>query len=575
MNKTISINLGGTNFFIEEDAYKKLDEYLSSIRAHFARYPGSEEIVQDMENRIAEKFSEQHQGNTQAVITLSDAEKLIQELGSVEDITGQDSGKRSEEKTSFAPKKLMRDGSNKVIAGVASGIAAYFDIDPFWVRLGFVVLLFAWGTMIPIYLVLWLIMPEAKTPTEKMQMRGEPLNLDSIGQTIKERAHEFEEHVKKKRVGGSLNEFFSRVGEILKRLLSILVKVLSFLLVVGFAFATALFTTAFVSLLFNVNSPYIGFPLSTIAHGAGFHFLLVIAYALVIVPLIFLLLLFVALFSKRKIVSSTVGFSLFGVWLIALVFAGVLGSRYIPGYVQQVKNSPELQTVSKTFDHRDFKRIDVSNSIDYKLVEGNEFKIRGQGWAMDVDRLEVTQEGDLLKITKKSEGHCFFCISGDTLVEITAPFFEEITARNSSNVQSASLTATTTTINLSNSASAGFTFKGQTLNANLLNSSFFKVAGEAQNFNATLQNASNLDSRALKAANANITAGNSSHANVWVTDVLKYRIFNAGRINYIGDPALEGDESRVPRKDNSLEYFEDYEIDPIKPVAPTAPQPQM
>src|SRR6185295_1985754 len=120
MNKTISINLGGRNFFIEEEAYKKLEAYLNSIKARFAEYQGSAEIVADMESRIGEKFSEKFEGNSQAVITIADIDNLITELGSVEDIAGEEGNKHSHKQQSenYIPKRLMRNGDDKIIAGV-------------------------------------------------------------------------------------------------------------------------------------------------------------------------------------------------------------------------------------------------------------------------------------------------------------------------------------------------------------------------------------------------------------------------------------------------------------------------
>lgn len=420
MNKTISINLGGRNFFIEESAYHKLDGYLIAIKKRFEQYPGSGEIVADMESRIGEKFWEKYQNNSQAVIVEADVDSLIGELGTVDDIAG-DQGTRdkSDDKAagpSFAPKRLMRNGDDKIIAGVCSGLAAYFDADPFVFRLVFGLLIFAWGTIIPIYLLLWLIMPEAKTATEKMQMRGEPLNINSIGETIKERAEEFKQRVHEVRdnkewrqwqrdvkdraktmredfrqsrrewregrrgapyaanlqptadkvqnppnadaaanpvqvssatagrpksgFGGFVRDLFAGIGKIIIFVISLLRRVISLALIVAFGLAIAGVTLGFAVAVSGSHSPYLRLPLEVLPHTAAFYVLLILAYIIILIPLQFLLLAAVAVFGGRRAgLRASVGFSLFAVWLAALIAGGALGARYVPDYVYQIKNS--------------------------------------------------------------------------------------------------------------------------------------------------------------------------------------------------------------------------------------------
>jgi phage shock protein PspC (stress-responsive transcriptional regulator) len=191
MKKTINISLAGISFIAEDDAYHRLDEYLNSLRKHFATFPDAEEIVRDIEARFAEQFSGKA-GGVQA-ITLAEVENLIASMGSPEQFGDEQQEKKEESsgKDAFIlGKKLYRNPDDAIIAGVASGIAAYFGVDAIWIRLLFVLVTFATGFGILIYIVMWVLMPEAKTETEKMQMRGEPVNLKNLEQTIKERAEE-------------------------------------------------------------------------------------------------------------------------------------------------------------------------------------------------------------------------------------------------------------------------------------------------------------------------------------------------------------------------------------------------
>lgn len=183
MKKTISINIAGMNFMIDEDAYKILKAYLKSIETRYAREMGTEEIIEDIESRIAEELKKQ-QNSYKEVITVSDINRVITLLGRVEDFENEENPQRSF--ANHQPKRLYRNPDDVVIAGVASGLAMYFGVDTVLIRLLFVIFVFAGGFAIPLYLILWLITPKAITPTQKAQMRGEPLTLEKIVHEVKE-----------------------------------------------------------------------------------------------------------------------------------------------------------------------------------------------------------------------------------------------------------------------------------------------------------------------------------------------------------------------------------------------------
>ena len=132
MKKTLTVNLGGTVYHIDEDAYKLLDTYLSNLRIHFCREEGAEEIVHDMELRISELFTDRLRDGKQ-VITIEDVEEIIAQMGKPEDLGDEADGGGETSKdgstysqTAKGPRRLFRDSDNKVLGGVASGLAAYF-----------------------------------------------------------------------------------------------------------------------------------------------------------------------------------------------------------------------------------------------------------------------------------------------------------------------------------------------------------------------------------------------------------------------------------------------------------------
>ncbi len=183
MKKTLTINLSGTVFHIDEDAYRLLDNYLSNLRIHFRREEDGEEIVRDMEQRIAELFNARlHEGKQ--VITIEDVEEIIAQMGQPEDLDSDGACTSAEEGKGSTPRRLFRDPDNKVFGGVASGIAAYMRWDVVWVRLALLLAIVLFQGTILAYIIAWIIIPEAKSASEKLAMQGKKINLENIGRTV-------------------------------------------------------------------------------------------------------------------------------------------------------------------------------------------------------------------------------------------------------------------------------------------------------------------------------------------------------------------------------------------------------
>jgi phage shock protein PspC (stress-responsive transcriptional regulator) len=161
MKKTIQINIAGMVFNIEDDAYEKLSNYLSSIKQYFASYEGNQEIVSDIESRIAEKFWTNQKSDNQPVIGIDGVNELIKSMGTVSDFeaiqeeedlkneqptTGipqadnSQSFTNNEHATNATPKRLYRDVKHKALGGVLAGLAHHFKIDVVWVRIVFLFL---------------------------------------------------------------------------------------------------------------------------------------------------------------------------------------------------------------------------------------------------------------------------------------------------------------------------------------------------------------------------------------------------------------------------------------------------
>lgn len=199
MNKIFNVNLGGYPFTIDEDAYHAINKYLGAIQAHFADSEGCDEILDDIEARIAELFTEYLAGAS--IVTIKEYNSVVKVMGRPEDfgaevdedfdsatITDTPKSSKKGKYSHIKPgKRLFRDTEDKVIGGVCSGVSAYFGIaDPLWVRLGFLVLIFIGGISVLLYPILWAIVPPAKTAGDKLKMKGEPATVSNIAKTVEE-----------------------------------------------------------------------------------------------------------------------------------------------------------------------------------------------------------------------------------------------------------------------------------------------------------------------------------------------------------------------------------------------------
>ena len=196
MKKTLTVNLWGQVFNIDEDAFEKLQKYLSSLENKFSKTPEGKEIIGDVEARIAEIFKERLAISRQ-VVTLDDVYFAIGIIGLPEDFDIADDGSKEdkdESKKTEKSRRLYRNPDDRILGGVGGGLAAYFGIDPTVVRLLLVITFFFSGPLI--YIVLWLIVPEAKTTAQKLEMRGEPVNLSNIEKNIKDEFSKVKDNLK-------------------------------------------------------------------------------------------------------------------------------------------------------------------------------------------------------------------------------------------------------------------------------------------------------------------------------------------------------------------------------------------
>jgi phage shock protein PspC (stress-responsive transcriptional regulator) len=384
MNKTVNINLANILFHIDENAYDRMKRYLESVKRSFANTPGSDEILADIEARIAELFHEKL-ANERQVITLKEVDEVITIMGQPEDYMVDEDIFDDEPKSNTAEpkrvKKLYRDIDTKYVAGVSAGLAHYVSVDPLWVRILWIGLaFFSGGGFILIYGLLWILIPEARTTSQKLDMRGEDVNISNIERKVKEGFDDVADRVKNvdyekvgNKVKSSSKTFFDTIGDIILFFFKIFGKFIGILLILtGGAGLIALLVGLFTLGIFD--GVHLG-PLNLYelvdATNTPKWIVAIFAFFLTAIPFFFLMYLGLKiLVTNLKSIGSVAKFTLLGVWLISLISIIVLG-------VQQATSRAFWDTSVVTNEHFVENEMDtlnialISNDVYWKRKKMN------------------------------------------------------------------------------------------------------------------------------------------------------------------------------------------------------------
>ena len=338
MKKTNTINLGGIIFHIEEGAFTQLQNYLNAIRSYFSTSEGQEEIVADIESRIAEIFQEKKI----SIITTIQVDEVIAIMGRPEDY-----GDSEQDEIIAKPlvkeqrtRKIFRHPDDKILGGVCGGLGAYFNVDPVLFRLGFLLTMFIGGFGFFVYLILWVIAPLADRASDHLEMRGEPVTAETIGRSVASKiedavTNENNQSTVRKILAG-LGSVFGFLIEVLKRLFVVLGKIIKPLIGIIFlilGFVAALGLSFFIIVSFSgiehefqemtntFDSILEHFPLYQI-----FVFLGLILF--IGIPLFQMIYLGIRMIFNMAKQSSAVKSSLLGMWVVGLIltiFFGIYG----------------------------------------------------------------------------------------------------------------------------------------------------------------------------------------------------------------------------------------------------------
>ncbi len=380
MNKTSNINLSGKLFHVDEPAFEKLHAYSERLKMCYAGTTDGYDIINDVEARMSELLSQKLQKDGRNIVSIEDVDHLITQLGepeSFEEKPMEDANNiKDENSTTEGTKRLYRNPNDAIIAGICSGVSAFLGIkDPLWIRLALaLVVILGAGTPILIYLLLWFIVPEAKTSAQKLDMQGKPVNLASLENTVKTKFNEVSSVN-----NGALRNIVSFLG---KAIMYFIIGFITFIvgtILLSFGIAAFAMLVAGIVSFGPVNNFILESPIQGLVPLLGFILLLGALF-------IFFMLLPIHVFSKNNKVltvrkNTTIAIAcVIGMLLLGVGAASIAGLFDDKGKVKQAFNytvnpidtlnisalpgiGDEDININWGFDKEDYERIEKSGDM--------------------------------------------------------------------------------------------------------------------------------------------------------------------------------------------------------------------
>jgi len=345
MNKTIIININGIVFHIEEDAYEVLKTYITDVKRHFLNSADSLEITTDIENRIAEMFSEMLSRENKQVIVDADVKTVIDQMGTVEDF------EYADEDAAPAPRPntydqisgtrtLFRDPDDHLVAGVCAGLSNYFNISAVWLRLLFALLTAFAGTGFFLYVILWIIIPKAQTRADRMAMKGQKLTLQGFKDNLEEELSAVKGRVDSLRTEAKpfiyrLRDFFSdlfyHLGQFFNTTGKVLVKILGILILLTFfGMAIAMIVCLALALIWNTG-PLDIFPFSVVDN-EYFGWICIAAFLAAFIPVLTIILLILKAIFNTQSITRSAAMIMLTIWLFAIVTGLYYATKIARGF---------------------------------------------------------------------------------------------------------------------------------------------------------------------------------------------------------------------------------------------------
>jgi phage shock protein PspC (stress-responsive transcriptional regulator) len=434
MKKALHISIASTLFAIEEDAYTTLDTYLRSIREHFSTTENHEDIVADIESRISEQLTERQKG----VVNKADVDAVIAAMGTVADFTDEsEAGPKSTARQATGKKKLYRNTDDVIVAGVCSGLGSYTNIDPLWIRLAFVLLtLFTSGFVVVIYILMAILIPPARTASQKLEMEGSPVTLETMSENIKEKVEEV-----RVKHGSTIRKVISWPFEVLRKIIGLLVtRILPLLrvtvgsLVAAGSIAALLTLSIFASLLLTSGDRHFDFPLSSIVSLPLLYICIVSVFLAIALPLVILFVLALSLIRRKNLISAKLGMTMLLVWCIAIVGSGVSVFNAVERVEAYSQTHGLYEKTSKTIPlTSSVHSVFAKDGVDVTYIQGATTSVLVTGRSKTIDSVSIQEtDGTVTFDMNRTSEFCLFCNFDQPQIVVTLPSLETVTVTNGS-----------------------------------------------------------------------------------------------------------------------------------------------
>lgn len=538
MKKTVTINLNGIVFHIDEDAYILLQRYLEQVSKQFTA-EDEKEILKDIEARIAELFSEklQHGKN---VVEKPDVEMVMEVLGNPnqfsEDNETSETLNADNEKKKKTNKRLYRDPENKIFGGVAAGIAAYLEWNVLLIRLLFVLFMFiSAGWAFLLYLIIWIIVPEASTTAQRLEMNGEDVTIENIKAQVKNaqdyvQSDEFKNNAKS-------------IGTRIEKLLGPIVKIVFIIIssIVGFTLlmiSLSVLATLVVALLhLDIIVGFLPFSI-----GSGYLAIvgLVSIFLLIVTPTIGLFIGAIRLMSNKpeRKKRSLFGWVLFTVWIISLV---ALISVIIRVTVE-FKSSFNTSFIHYPAENRSldgFHTILLHNGVNAELIQDSTQQVSIMAPDYSLKNIHTIVNDSVLNVYYDGESNTVF--NKNFAIQIQCPNIQRIEVKGGSSLKSNTVIKTNNLqLKVSDLSQADLQVEVKnSINVISTGLSRVQVSGKTHHLDLTVTNASIANTMNLESKTGNITVQNAAKADINVRDSLRIQASDAARVSYQGNPIIQ------------------------------------
>lgn len=425
MNKTVNINLGGMFFHIDEDAYQKLNRYFDAVKRSLSNSTGKDEIMKDIEMRIAELLTEKNRGDKQ-VVGIKDVEEVITVMGQPEDYRIDDDGAAEPvynyNTSTKRSKKLYRDKDNAMVGGVLSGFGHYLGIDALWLRIIMVILLLGFGTGFLIYIILWILMPAANTTTEKLEMTGEPVTISNIEKKVREEFENISDKFKNvdyDKMGNQVRSTGQKIGsnlsDVILKIFSIFGKVIGAFIVV---FAAVTLGSLIIGVITAGSISMVDFPWQSYIDNftdVPLWIVGMLILAAIGIPFFFLLILGLKLLiTNMKSIGNPAKYTLLALWIISIGALTALGLQqatevaFDAKVVQKQKFEMNPQdTLKIKFVYNDYYAKSIYDTEDFVFAQDSSKALVIYSNNVNLRIMKTDEKMPYIQIEKKAEGKSF------------------------------------------------------------------------------------------------------------------------------------------------------------------------